>query len=981
MSYSTLKDYALLSSANLHTAFCVGLLSTQEAKSDIIWVENKALIFEVIKKGFFGSLEEAVGTEFWQNWVNANFIEFVNLWAVAPGQRSLITHSVNLNKINIDSLPLEDSQFVVNLRDLIVLALDSSCDTDSEKLLAYSLMHKLGEAQFYEKIIQLKLSAEEFVMLITKGSDFFRFDQYVKHQKCENVQRIHLIYELCHVVLGHKKPKSTFTGKDEIHISPPNIVSAKNKLGQLKQWIVNTGLKTDVYLFDAIYRTYVFGNPGVKIQEAVLNFDWFIANSTRVTSLLGSSQVVALFEHIIHNQQTPVDTIVEKFDSIKNNFRSAVVQELSQNLLSAKFKTFEGSEIEKIDSICKISDKLTVWGDVGHLIDTSKTSIEEFCNWAVARYSNPQKFGELKRELLHLRAKFDVSMEQLTEMLENINKLPAAAKNVYIGLFGNCLQVKHPFIKQEGWFTEAMLDLSSSSGLNVNSCWNHMRQWLANNAKNSSIFLNALQRASTTFNSKNALDCLQKNALFAYVAITFIKEPNKLLSLEDNTGKKTKAGVFANVDFVDQALDLVKGIKGGFDAKKYLSTQHAMTYFASKRKGKNLFSRYEGNIIYNATTCLHYDKAGLPGLEVADPFEKGYSWGNYEKIAKLSRITDYGNIATAETRAKRFALYLFNYFVVGEPDAINAKLATTDAKSVSRVIAAISRSIGQYATFNTIVDNFNVLRENKAKIVEYFADKHQHLGNLVAVCKMFIETGKLMNPALLPYAEMFNNLSGMNLTDEDIEKYQTYMATALKNKVSMSYITRAIRHAGSFAQHNGALPDKNIKAEPVVLTDKGVKARILDKGDLRALTIGLEISCCQYLDGYASTCAVATYEDANYGIVLVDNIDQSKGTRPLAEAAVWISEGMVVIDSIEGLRKDASGYSKIAAAFDELIKQWRAQGLRVGISTTDYGMTVQICNKLRREYGYVASSVSTPARPLRNIYTDVGNYVYEFKKL
>lgn len=416
----------------------------------------------------------------------------------------------------------------------------------------------------------------------------------------------------------------------------------------------------------------------------------------------------------------------------------------------------------------------------------------------------------------------------------------------------------------------------------------------------------------------------------------------------------------------------VNAIRGGFDSFNIVGNRAALQYFVSKRAENNAFVAPKK--VKREVFMLEMNKEGVPGLEQVNPFERGFSWANFEAMCALAEINPYGR----KNAAKRFACYLLTAVYRDEPGLLSGKFKEAGFEyGIKSAVDAIAQIIPHSSL---ISGNPPILLkkvfENRDVWCEYWSNKHEHIKLIAAFYTVYVNSGKLLSPNVLTQmaqvAQTFKE-QGLERYLDEVFAHIDEVNITLKNGTTLSTITTAL----DFVRNNDAPEEKTIKLDEVVVPAEEVSARILKHGDIRALTIGEEVSCCQHIRGHARTCAEETYTNPDYCVMIVEDTSKSEPTVPVAESALWISDDTVVIDSIESRRSDASAVNKVGQAFEIAIKQWFAQGLKVVISTTSYGMTAQVRAWLRDRFEM--RETESPEKP-SDVYSDVGHYVHSIEE-
>lgn len=420
----------------------------------------------------------------------------------------------------------------------------------------------------------------------------------------------------------------------------------------------------------------------------------------------------------------------------------------------------------------------------------------------------------------------------------------------------------------------------------------------------------------------------------------------------------------------EAAETAANAIRGGFDSINVLGNKAALQFFASKRAESNLF--IVPKKIKREMFMLDLNKEGIPGLEQVNPFERGFSWSNYDAICALAQINPYGR----KNAAKRFACYLITTLFRDDPELVNEKFKEAGfEEGVKSAVEAISQVVPHT---NLLSDKPSILLskifENREVWCEYWSNKHAHIKLVVAFYSVFSSSGKVLAPEVLAQmaqvVESFKQ-QGLERYMDELFSHINEVNITLKNGTTLSTLECAL----DFVRNNDAPAEKIITLDNVVVPEEEVSARILEAGDLRALTIGEEVSCCQHIRGHARTCAEETYTNPDYCVMIVEDTSKAEATIPLAESAVWQGifedKPVIVIDSIESRRNDYSAVNKVGKAFEIAIKYWISQGKLVAISKTSYGMTSQVRSWLEQMF-----TLEEGAAPggVEGVYSDVGSY-------
>lgn len=435
----------------------------------------------------------------------------------------------------------------------------------------------------------------------------------------------------------------------------------------------------------------------------------------------------------------------------------------------------------------------------------------------------------------------------------------------------------------------------------------------------------------------------------------------------------TMEGLEDPTPVIEAAIEKALAIKGSFDAAKYLDIGFLMSYFAQRKSKKKLFSA--------KFDWTYGDRADIVGLENNSPFEKGFSWARFEKICALAKISTF---TTAQSGYSKYLASLICRFTEEAPEVLDARISShSPVKGVKGVIKKAYDFLAKrehwygsqgYGKFLKEFPLTSRMLKHQAEIKQLFAKHPEALSNILYVL-MYVNAFDRVpaHPVLLKYIRDCYYVSKRFTKLEVFSKHEQYLVLSLSRKVSFETITRAI----SYAERNTGKKENKIPLVPVLLPEESLSVKLLEPGDLRALSIGEETNCCQYIEGHASSCAAATYNNEAYAVMVVEATNGKLSEKPIAQSALWISDNTVVIDSIEGLRKDGQSYNKIAQAYSKAIDQWHEQGLRVVIAETSYGLTNQIRRKFAGMLKYSVKRATRPPLVLKNCYTDTDSDVFQ----
>lgn len=150
-----------------------------------------------------------------------------------------------------------------------------------------------------------------------------------------------------------------------------------------------------------------------------------------------------------------------------------------------------------------------------------------------------------------------------------------------------------------------------------------------------------------------------------------------------------------------------------------------------------------------------------------------------------------------------------------------------------------------------------------------------------------------------------------------------------------------------------------VKSIPWVNVSEGTYTlKTLDVNDPRGPFLGRYTGCCQSYEGFASECAIhgMASKDGCFWVVF-------NSKRLVAQAWVWVSNRILVIDNIEG----ASGDPTVYDLFKRAVKSVRADGIGAVYCGLGYN---KYSEKLQEEYQVTRLPVSAPVN-----YTDTAEGV------
>lgn len=691
-----------------------------------------------------------------------------------------------------------------------------------------------------------------------------------------------------------------------------------------------------------------------------------------------------IFNQLLNKEDTLLGLVaqLEKLDL--SHFNSSKYTDFSQIYLDQMESVYGDTDL-KIKALAHFRMRVRFASNFGCVDDrfsryvkdvgTAGENVQEMLDMLLDHYSDKLiegttefiAFRNLFRSLdLYWEAKDVVSF-----IANQINKRPNVP-GLEAGLFK---LFAHLFIRniqgcigvRRGQTLEALLDLKLQrpDGYNAYSCL--VSSFISYLDSNFIELLGRRAKQIHAYTPDTALACLRTVVMESQIIASYcLGKPNNEYPLQ---------WIRANPNVLEEAYNTAMLVKGGYDAAKHVGYKYAMIYFGSKRAKKNLFD-------YSKTfnSLVSYDNAfGLPAIGDANPFEKGFSWGQYEEFCKHLDVVAFSN--SSVSWKKRLVAHCFANMFNDAPAVVERKVKTAlgEEMCLKKLATKLARQV-------TALDDFNVqdwkfkfenLSKNRVAIQEFWKQHIQEIDYAVFFILFVGVTGKLPKAGMLKF--IFNTVKQFNATHGTqtlctLADNTEYCAQAYKNKTSIDIIMAAIEYADSIE----APKQKEIVLQ-VQDDESGLVGRTLDAGDLRALSIGDEINCCQYVSGHAGSCSKATYRETDFGVFVVEQKDK-RGSKPLAESAIWLNDqkNVIVIDSIEGQRKDAVSYEKIANVYYKAILQWIAEGKKVAISNTDYGLTVQIRRKifakLKNNPKY---EVSPKMRKLESsVYSDLGSYAY-----
>lgn len=1003
MSY--IFEYALKSSENLLNVFKLDALTLEERKSPIIWDTNKHLVLEQAYSLYV--FAEHTSEDFVARWVENNFSTMLDTFQLFKlNADKEVDDTVEMNLVR-DTIC--DTQIIDYLSPEFLANFDTEGLSENQKIafsrILVSKLKKLGRDTSILRIAplclleKLKVVDNNALVSLMRGelhSEFFTF--IVKNPSLINPQDY----------FGDQSTQSlSFKLLD--FIKRTRIVSVKINL-ELNCFDV---LFENKFALESVIQKmigWLSAHESEELEDAIdflatgirVNGQFTFAENTKVDEFTADKFLADpdKFFHILGDKLIPLvkDMVQEglfNFESLKTlkftkDKTSSSLRETWYNYIVCTSLINSGKSgmdaLEYLEQFYTPENPATQsrridnpW-TINCLEDVNNAfTAADYIAW---RIQYAQK-SEGHQRWLEIRGNFmdvlELNASDLKPFIKNLtDKFPGVNVKTLI------THLQQSGIKLKSKFTDVSLShisIQSPTGIDMAVMFQSLRDFLQDACQKYAVGL--LQKK---LDDKKPLAALQVYCLYSILA-------QKLYGTDESFFVKRTDIEHSDIwafkpEVIENAWAQAQQVRGGFDAQKYLDLPYAMTYFASVRKGRNLFPKREllyaikpdaskEGVNVKMIDVIYCD--GIPGMQLASPFEKGFSWSNYEEIATLARVTPYVNADLGNEYyacAKRLATYLVSYVTKWDAKTLQERIATTSSKSCARAVNQAYNSFNG-ERYNYLVDNFDVIRANRDKFVEFFEQHYEHIDQVVGVMIYFLKFGRMPQGGIASMLnEMINFMMEDNVESTNIDAYLGYINMSHKHKVNSYYIFEAI----NFARRATIATEKTIKAQTFEDTVNGVRIKLLENGDVRALTIGAEVNCCQYYGGHASSCAEATFTNGSFSVAVVENIDPSNGTRPMAEAALWISENTVVIDSIEGLRKDAGGYEKITAAFSNFIDQWHAQGLRVVLSTTDYGLTVQIRRKLSANSKYRLVMTDRPQLPLRNVYTDTGYQVYNIIK-
>lgn len=1014
MSY--IFEYALKSSENLLNVFQLNSLTPQERQSDKIWVENKHLIVQNMHESL-SVFAHYTSYDFVATWVENNFFDLFmsNISSVSTQDSSdnSAEVAVNSEENGIYELPYSTTKpgdFICETQALDFLSpeflakFDTSAFDESQKegfvkIIRYKLQ-KLNQDVSFLRIVPIALMQKfkeldsdslrsqlqaaypaEFFLFITKHPQIISPAEYFK----STIDNSIIVCALDFIKKTRFVPVKVNRELNCLDVTFENKEILCSIIDKMVDWFKLYAEDEDVRDALEMLAFCVRVNDQFTFAEHE-TFDEFTAekfkqNPDKYFSSLGS-KIIKIVKDLVEANVFAFDDIKElNFDAKKTALH--LKEEWYGYIVQTALKRSGKTGMEALEFL----EQFYTPEDFGKRVQNPWIfeSIEQVENifttadYVAWRVAYAQK-GPQHEKWLETRGNFINQLEmQIKDLKQFIADLKVKFENIDIGTLISHVTKSGITLKSRFISTSlSNVSMSSPTGIAMDQLISQVKNFLHYGQQTHAVGI--LQKK---IDEKKPLSSLQVYCMYAILGEMLISGDDQFFEKINPDANPDYNWKFKN-SAIEQAWALAQAVRGGYDAQKYLDISYAMTYFASVRKGRNLFPKREPILVHTEEgtkpvkmiPITHCD--GIPGMELASPFEKGFSWGNYDEISTLARVTPYVN---AEVNmqyyysSKRLAAYLLAYSTKWDAKTLQERLANTKSKSCARVVNQIANQFNG-DKYEYLLKNFGVVRANRDKFVEFFEQNYDQMENIFGAMIYFIRFGKLPNSGILSTLnEMTNFMMDQNMGVDEIDSYLDYISLSTKNKVNSYYIFESIRYARGLNKPVA----KAIKAQTYEDAANGVRIKLLEAGDLRALTIGAEVNCCQYYLGHASTCAEATYYHQDYSVAVVENIDSSNGTRPLAEAALWISQNTVVIDSIEGLRKDAAGYEKIAAAFSNFIDQWHEQGLKVVLSMTDYGLTNQIRRKLSANPKYRLTTTDRPDLPLR-VYTDTSYHVYNIVK-
>ena len=145
------------------------------------------------------------------------------------------------------------------------------------------------------------------------------------------------------------------------------------------------------------------------------------------------------------------------------------------------------------------------------------------------------------------------------------------------------------------------------------------------------------------------------------------------------------------------------------------------------------------------------------------------------------------------------------------------------------------------------------------------------------------------------------------------------------------------------AKKEALLPDIALIGEDEL---SGFRVRLLEKGDPKALVIGMEdlSSCCQSLGSVGEAAAIHSFTQPCSGVYVIEN---TKTGELVAQTWAWLShvcndQQTIVFDSVESKFNDESMTKITQAMLLELAVEMKKDGFRTVMSKTSYGMTKDV---------------------------------------
>lgn len=980
-----MTNFELATNSFSHFKMCkeIGVLTEEDLRSDALWYEHWDFVADYMSENQSNSREMIglIGAEKYSIWLQNNFDRVVHkldkefiyphvdhlkiLEKAKEGgyhsvKKVLEFYFLEIRRSNILSTGPEFSYILDNCADFFALSDDDDWAPAWERLVTNLLENPAALLKFAKQNYQLKHIAYLWKNGISEGLEEDTAKSVRVRALAHKLDMDEFVAALLHWAEYSKTQTVSieYNTNEDIISSVNRFIEKLESFGKMEPVEYNQkALKTNEELIE-------YFSTDLRMTEEA-GFELFNHYFNKNNDLL---------ELATHLQRLNLDhfssTEYREFASVYVDYVNSFKEVDTKVKVLAHFKL----RTRFVRGFGVIDYMFNTYLSGGNVVEKVAGSVFEALDYLLDDIQG--KMDPASSEFISLRSLFrevDAYFE-LRDVVEfihkQINKFPQEKnlENNLLNLFTYFrIQNIQGVMSVRSWTVKAVLDLYKGSHCDSNSLDMLIEGFMPY----------ANDQFKKTIGKSNAKihDATQDTSLACLRSIVFERQIIMAYVLGKNSHMYPCQWIEVNQKAIDDAFELSMLIKGGFDAAKHVGNKYAMIYFGSKRTKKNLF-KYSKK--FETLVCVE-NKNGVPGLEYANPFEKGFSWGQYEEFCKHLETVTYAT--TVSQRKKRMCAQFFANMFADSPTCIERKLkAELGAEmSLQKVAALVSRQITALGD-----DDFGLdykpsnIQENREAINQFWKTNLKEIGQCAFFMQFVGVTGKL------PKAGMLKNLSSMvkNLGRQQaadmlltFSEQSEYCALAHQNTVSLDVIVATLQYA---KEVKAPLP-KEIALNEVSDSDSGLTGRMLDAGDMRALSIGDEINCCQYLTGHAQTCAKATYTESDFGVFVVESTAK-RGSKPLAESAVWLSDNknVVVIDSIEGQRKDAASYEKIANVYYKAILQWIAQGKMVVLSNTDYGLTVQVRRKIFAKLKNNPKYERSPKmRSMsHSVYSDLGSYAY-----